>query len=188
MFYEYFQKIHTFRVHTTAFAGNISREICAYVTATGDGTHGTALAKYVQQQEPDIYEAFQPYVTFLPDKSGYHRCCTLVPSPLEALGSSGEKGERDHDPGDGHADEGGGGDSRSDKYYSVGMFFLEKPPVDILELADKRAREYAQKQNEGELDTIARMAKFGPRDLEVVSTDFATYDFRDGVEVLWKSK
>ena len=164
-FYDYFQKIHTFRVHTNKHAGSFEREMCAYVTGTtGDSTKGEGLAKYVRENEPEVVETFDPYMTYLQSENGHYCRSTIVPSPIE-----------------------NGEDNEEDSYYSVGMFFIEKPPEEVLKLADKRAKEYARKQNAGEFEDIDRMAKWISNDIEVVSSDFVTYDLREGIEVLWQS-
>ena len=162
-FYDYFQKIHTFRVHTDRHAGNTAREMSAYITGTtGDASQGEELAEHVRQTEPDVVEKFRPYVTYLQSENGYYCRGALLPSP-----ERGEEGQ--------------------DLYHSVGIFFSEMPPEDILELTDERAREFVQKQKNGEFDGMSRIASLGPTNLKVLSTDFVTYDYREGVEVLWQS-
>lgn len=160
-FYEYFQKLYVLRIHVGQHAGSMEREMCAYITGRGDGTHGTALAHHVEEEEEEVFAAFDDYVTCLPDESGFHRFATAVPSP--------EKRE------DGQ-----------DLYHSVGIFFSERPSDDLLTLASERALAYAQKQAEGAFDDIEAIAKYGSRTIEISGIDLVTYDPREGMEVLWK--
>lgn len=132
-------------IDTTDYSGNFEREMCAFVTGqVGECDVGSELAEDVEdelleQEKSFVYEWIEEHIVQESDDHGCHRPCSIWPTP-------------------GRANNGRGGhfnveDLPKDKcfagthwpaYESVGIFFDEIPPTEVVETIISRAKRFAK--------------------------------------------
>lgn len=192
-----FEKTYIFRVHTNKYAGNFERMMGAYITGYGDGTHGQDLANWVEVNEEEVFEAFDPFVALRRDDDGHERFASIVQSPYYMTDGMGnvylqenlDSSEILKNYKNSVAEEAKERESKGQKphsypdtpkmwapYYSVGIFLLKPPPEDVLELATERASLFVEKLNADEFNDIEPMAKYVTRDIQIHGCDMVVVD------------